>query len=81
MKNRRFKRTQKLAALAMVGTVFAFPFQGCDLGEFQTSSVVTLDGRQLVTYLVNSAILLPIQTFINDGVNNLFDQFDSSNGN
>ena len=71
-------RAKKAAALAITGTMFAFPFQGCNLGEFQTTSTVTLDGREVVTFLVSSAIIDPIQTFVNDRVDAFFDSIENN---
>jgi len=63
-----------LAASTMGSTCFAFG--GCNFGNFEATSAVTLDGREVVQYLVSSAILTPIQDAINTGVDALFDRLD-----
>ncbi|HMQ16678.1 MAG TPA: hypothetical protein PKC49_11960 [Phycisphaerae bacterium] len=65
---------RRRAAFSISALAAAFPFSGCNFGEF--TSTVTLDGRQVVTYLVRSAILTPIQTAIDGGIDYLFDRLE-----
>lgn len=73
---RRLSRIKKLAIVSTMGTAMAFPFGGCNLGEFTSTTTVTLSGREVVTYLVQSAILTPIQNWVNNAVDNFFDQLE-----
>ncbi|MCP4592913.1 MAG: hypothetical protein GY842_19425 [bacterium] len=63
-------------AVLIAGTACALPLGSCDLGEFTTTSTVTLSGREVVEYLVESAILTPLNTYVGDRVDDLLDQFD-----
>ncbi len=68
-----------LAASTMGSTCFALG--ACNFGEFESTSTVTLDGREVVQFLVRSAILTPIQDAIDTGVDALFDRLeDDDNG-
>jgi hypothetical protein len=73
---KRVSGLKKLAVMSTMGTAFAFPLGACDLGEFTTTQTVALDGREVVTYLVRSAILTPIDNLITRGVDAFFDRFD-----
>lgn len=72
------KTTRGLIAASVLGTTLQFG--GCDLGEFQTTSTVTLDGREVVTFLIQAAILTPIQDLVERGVNNFFDNLEGDDG-
>ena len=72
----RLSGFKKLVAAGVIGMVFQFPFTSCDLGEFTTTTTTTLDGREVVSFLVRTAILTPIETVVNTGVNAFFDRFD-----
>lgn len=67
---------RRLVALGMSGTVFAFPWGSCDLGEFTTTSTVTLSGRDVVSFLVRSAVLTPVETAVDRVITNLFDKLE-----
>lgn len=80
-KYKRLRGWRKLVVVSTLGTTFAFPWGllgGCDLGEFTTSSTVTLSGREVASFLVRSAILTPIENAINLGVDWLFDRIDKN---
>ena len=64
------------ALLALVGMMCISSGGACDLGEFTTTSTVTLDGREVVEYLVESAVLTPINTFVHDRLDEILDQVD-----
>jgi hypothetical protein len=51
-----------------------FQFGGCDLGEI--TATTTLDGREVLINLIRAAIITPIDAYITNGVNNLFDDGD-----
>jgi hypothetical protein len=61
-----------------VGATCVFSMGGCDLGEFTATTTTTLDGREVVTYLVRSAILTPIDDFITNAVDAFFDQLEDN---
>ena len=70
----KMARYRKMAAVGAAGLMLAAPVS-CDLGEFTTTSTVTLDGREVVSFLVRSWILTPIEDGIDRGINAFFDQF------
>ncbi len=75
MKNGKGRwRVKRLALIATAGMTCGL--NSCDLGEFTTTSTVTLDGREVVEYLINSAILTPINTYVHDRVDEIFDQLE-----
>ena len=81
MKARTFgwlTRKKRTLALAATGVLLASPFASCDLGQFTTTSTVTLDGREVVSFLVRSWILTPIENAVDEGINRFFDRFDHS---
>lgn len=62
-----------------MGTTFAIPgflLNGCNLGEFTTTSTVTLSGREVTSFLVRTALLTPIENAVNAGVDWFFNRFD-----
>ena len=62
---------RKLGLLGCGALLFGCPFGGCQIDQITTTT--TLDGRQVMISLIQSAIITPIQTAINQGVNDLFD--------
>ncbi|GEM_PF-2379712 len=75
----RLARIKRTLALGAAGVLLASPFTSCDLGQFTTTSTVTLDGREVVSFLVRSWILTPIENAVDEGINRFFDQFDHKN--
>ena len=73
---KRMYGLRKLVAVGMLGTVLAFPFGGCDLGEFTTTTTTTLSGREVIAYLVRSVLLTPLETAVNNGIDALFDRLE-----
>lgn len=67
---------KRLLVFSTMGTTFAWPLGACDLGEFQTTSTVTLDGREVVAFLIRSTVLSPIEQAVDRGVDWLFDRLD-----
>ncbi len=65
---------RRWALVGGMGTTFALG--GCDLGEFTTTTTTTLSGREVVSYLVRSAILTPVQNFVDDRIDNFFDEIE-----
>lgn len=75
MERSKLARTQamkKRLALLTVGTTLVSPLSACDLGTFTSTSTVTLDGREVVSFLVRGAILSPIEALIDRGINAVF---------
>lgn len=62
---------RKRGALALLAFGTMFQFGGCQLDQITTTT--TLDGREVLIQLLRGAILNPIDAFITDRVNNLFD--------
>lgn len=52
-------------------TGLLFQFGGCELGQITTTT--TLDARELIISVVRGTILSPIDQFVTDAVNGLFD--------
>lgn len=69
----RLKR--RLAALGLGVLIFQFP-GGCQLENITATSTVTLSGREVVINMIRGALLTPIDAFITQGVNELFDQLE-----
>jgi hypothetical protein len=62
-------------AIGLISTATVFQFGSCIPGEFtavETTSV-TLDGRTVITSLINSIIIAPLQGLVETRVNNFFD--------
>ncbi len=67
----------KFAALAMGGIllhVTALPLGGCNFQDI--TATTTLDGRTVFLGLAQSAIVTPINDWVNHAVNDLFDELD-----
>ncbi len=75
---RRWHGVRRIAAVGLLGTTLAVG--ACDLGEFSTTTTVTLSGRDVVSYLVRAAIMTPLQTAIDGAVNNFFDEVEEDDG-
>lgn len=70
----RMSTMRRYAAASVLGTTLAFG--GCNLGEFTSTSTVTLSGREVLTFLVRSWVLTPIESVIDTGIDKLFDQIE-----
>lgn len=73
---KRWADLRRLALATVAGAICGSSPGACDLGEFTTTSTVTIDGREVIEYLVDSAILTPINTFVHDRVDAVLDQFE-----
>jgi len=51
-------------------------FGDCRLDDINVSSAVTINGRDALISIIRGAILTPIDQFITDGINELFDEED-----
>jgi hypothetical protein len=76
---KRLVGLRKYALTTMLGTTLAIG--SCNLGEFTSTSTVTLSGREVVSFLVRSWILTPIQDAIDNGINKLFDNIEGDGTN
>ncbi len=68
---------RKLAALGLGALLFQLPLGGCEFDQITATSTVTLDTREVLISMIRGAILTPIDTFITNGVNELFDELDN----
>jgi len=68
------KVRKKLAALGFGALLLQFG--SCEFSEITATSTVTLDARQVLISAIRGAILTPIDTFITNGVNQVFDELD-----
>ena len=73
---RRLSGLKTLGVASAMGTTCIFSLGGCELDEFTTTTTTTLDGREIVLYLVRSAILTPIDDAITNAVDAFFDQYE-----
>ena len=80
MKTYRIGRVRRAAMLATMSGALAFQFGGCNLGEFTTTTTTTLSGREVISFLVRTAVLTPIETLINNGIEAFFDRFEDDEG-
>lgn len=68
---RRYIRSRKLIATALGSSLL---LSGCDFGSITTTTTTTLDGRDVITQLINAALITPIQNVLAEGVDNFFDE-------
>ena len=76
---KRLSGFKKLVVASAMGTTCVFSLGGCELDDFTTTTTTTLDGRDVVTYLVRAAILTPIDDFLTNAIDAFFDQFEDEN--
>ncbi len=69
---KQYLRLKKSAILAVMGVAFAFPFGSCNFDEFTVTTAV--DPAGLLASVFRTAILTPIDEFVTNGINNLFDE-------
>lgn len=70
---RNLKR--RLAALGLGVLIFQLP-SGCQFDDITATSTVTLSGREVVINMIRGVVLTPIDAFITQSVNELFDQLE-----
>jgi len=76
-KKSRRSLARKFAAVCALGCVFHSPLGSCNLDDqISTTTTVSLNGRDVITQLINSAIITPLQDAVANGVDAFFDQFD-----
>lgn len=68
-------RGRKLTAIVVRGVLLA-PLVGFELGEFTTTTTTTLGGEEVVTYLVRSPIVTPIDELLTDRIEGFFGDED-----
>ena len=68
---KRILRRRALSTLCAAGIVCQLG--SCNFNEITTTTTMTLDGREVIISLVRQAILTPIDQYITDAVNELFD--------
>lgn len=66
------KVKQKAGVLVVGAMLFGFPWGGCQIDQITTTT--TLDGREVMISLIRGAVLSPIDAWITQGVNDLFDE-------
>lgn len=74
--HKRLSRIQRWAMVMTAGTSCAI-IGDCNLGE--VTATTTLDGREVVTSLLKGALITPLETVINEGVDRFFDQVAGEN--
>lgn len=78
-KVRRLARVRRLATIAAAGVMLQSPL-ACNLQDFSTTTTTTLNGREVVTFLVRSAILTPLDNLVTAGIDRFFDRFTTEEG-
>jgi hypothetical protein len=74
----RMSKLKKMAVVVAVGMALASPFSSCASGQFTTVQTVSLDTRTIITYLIGTAILNPLNNWIMNAVNTFFDQAENT---
>ena len=77
---RTLARMRKYSAVALLSSGLALQFGGCIPNQFTAvqTTTTTLDGRTVITSLINSAIIAPLQTAVADAVNSYFDSLTNN---
>ena len=73
---RRMGTLRRYAATGLLGTTMAWG--GCEFGEIEASNTITFDSRDIVTSLVRSWVLTPIEDAIDTGIGRLFDALENN---
>jgi hypothetical protein len=68
------RRARALGMIASMGTLCQFG--GCELGTITTTTTMTIDARDVIIQIARGAILTPIDAFITNAVNEVFDSND-----
>ena len=77
---RTLARHRRLMALLASGGLLAGLLSSCNLSQITTTQTVTLNTRDVIAFLLRSALLTPIETAVNNGINNLLDKLDDDEG-
>ena len=72
---KRMSALRRYAATGLLGTTLAFG--GCEFGQIEAGSSITFDSRDVVTSLIRSWVLGPIETAIDTGIDRLFDALEN----
>lgn len=72
---RRLGRLRRIA-LAACTSLSIFSLGDCDFTEISTTTTTTLSTRDVALQLAEALLVEPIRVWVNDGVNNLFDNFE-----
>ena len=76
--NKRLSNVRrKCVALFAAGTLFAWPLGSCNLGQVDVSSSITISARDVLTGIIISAIIDPLEQAIVTGVNDVFDELEN----
>ena len=72
---KRWTRWRRRCLLGAIGGCLFLPGLGnCDLGQINTTTTTTLDGRDVITQLLRAAILTPINSFLNAQIDSFVNQ-------
>ena len=74
--SKRLHRLRRAAALAGTGAL-VLQLGNCQLSDINVSSAVTINGQDALIALIRGAILTPLDQFITNGINDLFDDEDA----
>jgi hypothetical protein len=75
-KYKRVTGWRKWAIMGTMGTAFVLPIGNCNVSEFSTTTTTTLSAAEVVTYLVRSWLITPIDDFVTERVQNFFSDDD-----
>jgi hypothetical protein len=73
---RKLSRLRRFVATGAMGTCLLWWPGGCDPGSITTTTTVTLDTEDIVTMIIKSTILTPLENWIDAGVEAFFDKFE-----
>ena len=78
MKNRKHLSNvrKKCVALFTAGVLFAWPLGSCNLGQVDVSSSITISARDVLTGIIISAIVDPLEQAVVTGINEVFDELE-----
>lgn len=76
-KARLLKVQRKFTAMMAGGLLLAWPFGSCNLGNVDVSSSVSISAREVLTGIIISAIVDPIEQAVVTGVNQIFDELEN----
>jgi len=65
-------KSSALGGFLAMGTLCQFG--GCELGQVTTTTTTTLDGREVIVNLIRSALITPLDAYITNAVNNMFEE-------
>ena len=73
----QFNRFKKFVAIGAAGILLQLP-ASCQLEDFTTTTTTTLEGREVVSYFARSWIVTPIEQWLDNRIDALFDKWEDN---